>query len=576
MGIGLRGSPALPTRCHRARAAVAPGIRLRINLLCARYGSLADHTTGRIKERHPCRRKCPRRASALRARIALGVTKFVTYAETVEHNMIRTFLRYVSSHRYRTSSSMMRALTHGDWQSASTLLLNGADIEFRDQQGRTPLLYAIEMMQSSWVTFLLNIGADPNAKDPKGECAFVKACRTGNVELVQSIVAGGLSVSAPFRVGPFEHITPLHVAVAFGMPRIAEQLLKAGASPTSPCCADGTGSPMEFICVARIFDACLINRDSARDLATVRVLMGAGASINSSIVEFACTEGDEAMLNLVLDAGTSPDGPSGDGSLLTRCLECGREESARLLIRRGANLRLCKAALASALPHCSSDFLRFLTTQGASVDDWDASRGSGFRGPPIIRAVKLRRSDLVRTLLDLGAEVDFTGGDVRTATQAAIYELGEALRGYEIGDVQEAFSVLDLLLDSRTNIDQVTDAGETLAHLLVKEWVTPIRYFTSDLHSSRIHEAMCNLLRRLAQLGCDLGARDKENRGLLHVATRYYGSERIVFELLKYKDVAAQLAGDGQTLVSGAASDGIRRVLISSGAKFRVGNGSRQ
>lgn len=512
----------------------------------------------------------------MRARIAFGVTKFVTYAETVEHNMIRTFLRYVSSHRYRTSSSMMRALTHGDWQSASTLLLNGADIEFRDQQGRTPLLYAIEMNQSSWVIFLLNIGANPNVEDPKGECAFIKACRTGNVELVQSIIAGGLSVSASFRIGPFEHITPLHVAVAFGMPRIAELLLKAGASPTAPCCADGTGPPMEFICVARIFDNRLINRDSARDLATVRVLMSAGASINSSIVEFACDSGDEAMLKLVLDSGTSPDGPNGDGALLTRCLKRGREESATLLIGRGANLRLCKAALASALPNCSSDFLGFLTTQGASVDEWDASGGSGFRGPAIIRAVKLRRSDLVRALLELGAEVDFTGGDVQTATQAAIYEFGASLRGSEIGDIQEAFSVLDLLLDSRTNINQVTDAGETLAHLFLKEWVAAIGHFRSDLHGSRLHDDLCNLLQRLAQLGCDLGARDKENRGLLHVATRCYGGEHIVSELLKYKDVAGQLVEDGQTLVSGAASDGIRRLLISGGAKFRVSTGSRQ
>jgi len=201
--------------------------------------------------------------------------------------MMRTFFRRVTSREYRRSFSMMKALQDGDWHSASTLLMNGADVEFRDPLGRTPLLYAIEMNQLPWATFLLNIGANPNVADFEHNCAFLTACRTRNVEMARAIIEGGLAVTAPFRVGPIDNVTPLHAAVVYGMPAIVERLIEAGANPTASCFSDGNG-PMEYVSFDLFADSSRIIRDPIRDLATIRVLMKAGAKPDTSVIGYAC------------------------------------------------------------------------------------------------------------------------------------------------------------------------------------------------------------------------------------------------------------------------------------------------
>lgn len=72
-----------------------------------------------------------------------------------------------------------------------TLLQLGADIEQRDERGRTPLMIAIEAGNRRTTECLLKAGANPDARNPKadGETALMIAARKGNHDGAEMLLA---------------------------------------------------------------------------------------------------------------------------------------------------------------------------------------------------------------------------------------------------------------------------------------------------------------------------------------------------------------------------------------------------
>lgn len=98
---------------------------------------------------------------------------------------------------------------------AKLLVRHGADCRARNRRGAQPLHYAADAnrcdpkAQAETITYLLSIGADPNALDKSGVAPLHRAVRTRSLPAVRALLDGGASARARNKSGS----TPLHLAV---------------------------------------------------------------------------------------------------------------------------------------------------------------------------------------------------------------------------------------------------------------------------------------------------------------------------------------------------------------------------
>ena len=74
---------------------------------------------------------------------------------------------------------------------------------------------------------VLKAGADPNARDERGNPGLVLAARRGHIEAVRVL----LNARADPNAGDINELTPLYWAAYKDHPRVVEALLEADASP---------------------------------------------------------------------------------------------------------------------------------------------------------------------------------------------------------------------------------------------------------------------------------------------------------------------------------------------------------
>ncbi|MBU6266055.1 MAG: ankyrin repeat domain-containing protein [Sphingomonadales bacterium] len=109
-------------------------------------------------------------------------------------------------------------------------LINTQDVT----TGQTALHIVVARRDSTWVSFLLGKGADPNVRDFAGVSPLVLACNMGFSEAVELLLAKGARVDEPNATGE----TPLIASVHRRDMAMMRLLLKAGANPDR---ADSSG-----------------------------------------------------------------------------------------------------------------------------------------------------------------------------------------------------------------------------------------------------------------------------------------------------------------------------------------------
>ena len=108
-------------------------------------------------------------------------------------------------------------------------------INVRGYGGDTPLTVAMANRSSTYVSFLLILGAEPDFTNQRGETALLIAARSGFGEGVEIMLTTGANVGLANRQGE----TPLIVAVQGRHTRIVRMLLEAGATADTPDFAAG-------------------------------------------------------------------------------------------------------------------------------------------------------------------------------------------------------------------------------------------------------------------------------------------------------------------------------------------------
>ncbi|QIR38119.1 ankyrin repeat domain-containing protein [Tolypothrix sp. PCC 7910] len=127
------------------------------------------------------------------------------------------------------------AVSDGAMQSIQLMLLRGADVNYSDKNGITPLMVAARYTYRAGVEMtklLLDKGAVVNAKSLKGSTALMFACsppaqyyEDDYVKVVQMLIAKGAKLNVKNQMGA----SPLSVATGGNWQKIVAVLKKAGA-----------------------------------------------------------------------------------------------------------------------------------------------------------------------------------------------------------------------------------------------------------------------------------------------------------------------------------------------------------
>ncbi|WP_417606461.1 ankyrin repeat domain-containing protein [Oceanimonas baumannii] len=129
-------------------------------------------------------------------------------------------------------TALMLATRHNRVDAAQVLIAAGADVNAKDDIHDSPYLYAGASGYNDILELTLDHGADLASINRYGGTALIPAAERGHVETVTMLIAAGVDVNHINRL----HWTALMEAIVLGQggpahTRIVALLLKAGADP---------------------------------------------------------------------------------------------------------------------------------------------------------------------------------------------------------------------------------------------------------------------------------------------------------------------------------------------------------
>ncbi len=113
----------------------------------------------------------------------------------------------------------------GDAVKVEEAITNGADVNAKNNEGKTALMWAAMFGHADVAEILLKHGANVNAKDNDGWTALMKAAKYGHADVAEVLLKHGADVNANNNNGK----TALMFAAENGHADVAEVLLKHGA-----------------------------------------------------------------------------------------------------------------------------------------------------------------------------------------------------------------------------------------------------------------------------------------------------------------------------------------------------------
>ena len=258
-------------------------------------------------------------------------------AKRADWAAVRTLLRQgadVDARQGDGSTALLWASYRDNREIAALLIRAGTEVDAANDLEVTPLWAACENGSPAMVETLLDAGADPNRALPFGETPLMTAARSGNADVVGRLLAAGAAVDAATREGAHGAQTALMWAVAQKHPAVVDVLLAHGADVharsstfTETVKTISTYANYGLQCVPR--DECYITEVrsggftpllfAARtgDLASARLLAAAGADVNEAAPDgagalaVAALSGHGAVGAFLLDHGADPNAAGG-------------------------------------------------------------------------------------------------------------------------------------------------------------------------------------------------------------------------------------------------------------------------
>ena len=271
------------------------------------------------------------------------------------------------------------------------------------------------------VEVLLSHGADVNAKDNYGRTALSFAAIYGDVECVQMLIGAGADVNAKSNDGG----TPLIVAALWGKRDCVEVLLSHGAEVD----AKGKFGRTPFMIAAR---------EGKGDC--VKVLLSHGADVDAkdndgyTALDLAALYGHVECVQVLIDAGADVDAKGKFGRTpLMIAAEEGKGDCVEVLLSRGADVDARDndgdTALRLAAFYGQVECVQVLIDAGADVN----AKGK-YGSTPLMLAAQAGKGDCVEVLLSHGADITKNTKNGKTALQIAVdnnhYQCAELILRY--------------------------------------------------------------------------------------------------------------------------------------------------
>jgi len=221
---------------------------------------------------------------------------------------------------------LMLASVVGDAESVEMLLKNGANPNYRDKDGWTPLHYAAYRGRVDVAELLIKHGAEINAKDNDGATPLHLAAQKGHVDVAELLIKYSAEVNARSNNGR----TPLHAAALGDHVKVAELLIKHGAEVNAR--DDNGTTPLHYAA-------------SWGHVDVAELLIKHGAEINAgdkngyTPLHLATYHGQVKVAELLIKHGAEINAKDNDGEApLHRAALNGHAGVAELLIKYGADV----------------------------------------------------------------------------------------------------------------------------------------------------------------------------------------------------------------------------------------------
>ncbi|MFN3234565.1 MAG: ankyrin repeat domain-containing protein [Gammaproteobacteria bacterium] len=297
----------------------------------------------------------------------------------------------------------------GNYEAVLSLLAEGAEVNYVDWLGNTPLGTASYWHKNDLVKLLVKHGADVNAgKD--GTTPLHRACERGELELVKWLFEHGADIH---MAGKFCG-TPLMIACKKGHDELVDWLIAQGADINN--CKNSRFSPFTLAC------------DEGHLELAERLLVEFGADINKAgyggtALGLACRKGNDELVRWLVERGADINGCDDDSlTPFAKACEEGHFELAKWLVERGADVNRAgkgETPLCLASRSCHFDLVSWLVSDhGADVNMLNDDGMS-----PLMIACEKGDEELVDFFLEQGADVNHCGRNIpKTALYLACKE----------------------------------------------------------------------------------------------------------------------------------------------------------
>ncbi|KAI1667999.1 Ankyrin repeat domain protein [Pyrenophora tritici-repentis] len=303
-------------------------------------------------------------------------------------------------------------------------------VNAKDSWGHAPLPFAAENGQLQMVQLLLDAGAEVNAQGGHYGNALYAASFGGHEQIVKTLLDAGADVNT--QGGHYGNA--LQAASVRGHEQVVKMLLDTGA---------------EVNAQGGHYGNALYGASDGGHEQIVKTLLDAGADVNAQGGEYgnalqaASFGGHEQVVKTLLDAGADVNGQSGEyGNALQAASARGHEQIVKTLLDAGAEVNAQGRPYGNALQAASDrgheQVVKMLLDAGAEVN----AQG-GYYGNALQAASDGGHKQIVKTLLDAGADVNAQGGPYGNALQVvkALFDAGVNAQGGEYGNALQAASV---------------------------------------------------------------------------------------------------------------------------------------